>query len=170
MNYLLHPDCSHQYPGNHFLFSLKNIVRSQSYPHDVDKSVIHVMWITFRHIFQGWSEMVHVVLWFGMGEFYPYPSWLLHWYLSNQGPDSIYRWRLTSIGNPVVVIRQFCYHSISTMGFPRLVRWYLYTESGPRWRIVHMVSTLLMSDVFGTRFYPYPSGLLHWHCEKTWWI
>ena len=47
------------------------------------------------------------------------------------GPDSIKRYRLTSIGNPIVEIRRSYDHLISTMGFPILVRWYLYIESGP---------------------------------------
>ena len=36
-----------------------------------------------------------------------------------------------SIGNPIVEIRQCYYSLISTMGFPILVRWHLYIESGP---------------------------------------
>ena len=40
--------------------------------------------------------------------------------------------RLTSIGNPIVDIRRSYDRLISTMGFPILVRRYLYIESGPR--------------------------------------
>ena len=47
------------------------------------------------------------------------------------GPDSIYRWHLTSIGNPIVEIRRSYDRLISTMGFPMLVRRHLYIESGP---------------------------------------
>ena len=50
----------------------------------------------------------------------------------HQGPDSIQRCHLTSIGNPIVEIRRSYDRLISTMGFPILVRWYLYIESGPR--------------------------------------
>ena len=49
------------------------------------------------------------------------------------GPDSIYRWHLTSIGNPIMEIRQSYDRLISTMGFPILVRCHLYIESGPRY-------------------------------------
>ena len=49
-----------------------------------------------------------------------------------QGPDSIQRCHLTSIGNPIVEIRQSYDRLISTLGFPILVRWYLFIESGPR--------------------------------------
>ena len=48
------------------------------------------------------------------------------------GPDSIKRWHLTSIGNPIVETRRSYDRLISTMGFPILVRWHLYIESGPR--------------------------------------
>ena len=48
------------------------------------------------------------------------------------GPDSIWRWHLTSIGNPIVEIRRSYDRLISTMGFPILVRCHLYIESGPR--------------------------------------
>ena len=47
------------------------------------------------------------------------------------GPDSIYRCRFTSWGNPIVEIRRSYDRLISTMGFPKLVRWHLYVESGP---------------------------------------
>ena len=49
-----------------------------------------------------------------------------------QGPDSIQRWYLTSIGNPIVEIRRSYDRLISTMGFPIPVRRHLYIESGPR--------------------------------------
>ena len=54
----------------------------------------------------------------------------LNTFLNNQGPDSIKRWHLISIGNPIVEIRWSDDRLISTMGFPILVRWHL--ESGPR--------------------------------------
>ena len=50
-----------------------------------------------------------------------------------QGADSIQRFHLTSIGNPIVAIRRSYDRLISTMGFPILVRWHLYIESGPSW-------------------------------------
>ena len=46
-----------------------------------------------------------------------------------QGTESIQIY-LTSIGNPIVEIRQSYNRLISTMGFHILVRWHLYTESG----------------------------------------
>ena len=49
-----------------------------------------------------------------------------------QGPDAISRCHLTSIGNPIVEIRRSYDRLIPTMGFPILVRRYLYIESGPR--------------------------------------
>ena len=49
----------------------------------------------------------------------------------DQGADSIKRCYLTSIGNPIVEIRRSYDGLISTMGFPILVRWHLYIESGP---------------------------------------
>ena len=50
----------------------------------------------------------------------------------NLGADSIKIYHLTSIGNPIVEIRRSYDRLISTMGFPILVRWHLYIESGPR--------------------------------------
>ena len=47
------------------------------------------------------------------------------------GIDSISRWHLASIGNPIVEIKPFYDRLISTMGFPILVR-HLYIESEPR--------------------------------------
>ena len=47
------------------------------------------------------------------------------------GLDSIWRWHLTSIGNPIVEIRRSYNRLIPTMGFPILVRRQLYIESGP---------------------------------------
>ena len=53
------------------------------------------------------------------------------WPLADRSPI---RYRLTSIGNPIVEIRRPYDHltCISTMGFPILVRQDLYIESGPR--------------------------------------
>ena len=45
-----------------------------------------------------------------------------------KGADSVQRWHLTSIGNPIVEIRRSHDRLISTMGFPILVRWHLYIE------------------------------------------
>ena len=45
-------------------------------------------------------------------------------------PDSIWRCHLTSTGNLVLEIRWSQDRLISTMGFPILVRWHLYIESG----------------------------------------
>ena len=52
-----------------------------------------------------------------------------------QGPDSIRRCCLTSIGNPTVEIRESYDRLISTMGFRILEKWHLYIESGPRTRV-----------------------------------
>ena len=57
--------------------------------------------------------------------------WKIWWRKFTQSPDSIQRWYLTSISNPIVEIRWSYDHLISTMGFPMLVRRHLYIESGP---------------------------------------
>ena len=63
------------------------------------------------------------------------PLWCTYVIRNNtQGPDSIWRCRLTSIGNPIVEIRRSYDRLISTMGFPIPVRRHLYIESGP-WSI-----------------------------------
>ena len=46
--------------------------------------------------------------------------------------DYFYQMKAIPIGNPIVEIRRFYDRLISTMGFPILVRWHLYIESGPR--------------------------------------
>ena len=48
-----------------------------------------------------------------------------------QGSDSVQRWHLTSIANPIVEIRRSDHRLISTMGFLILIR-HLYIEWGPR--------------------------------------
>ena len=60
-------------------------------------------------------------------------SWSYHWNpkSQSQGPDSIKRCCLASIGKPIVEIRWSYDRLISTMGFPVLVRQHLYIESGP---------------------------------------
>ena len=50
----------------------------------------------------------------------------------NQGPDSISRWHLTSIGDTIADIKRSLDSLISRMEFPILVRRHLYIESGPR--------------------------------------
>ena len=62
------------------------------------------------------------------------------------GPDSIKRCHLTSIGNPIVEIRRSYDRLISTMGFPILVRWHLYIESGP-WSLPLITVTLLPAQL-----------------------
>ena len=47
-----------------------------------------------------------------------------------QGLDSIERGYLTGIGNPILEIRRSYERRISTIGFPILVRWHPYIESG----------------------------------------
>ena len=53
------------------------------------------------------------------------------------GLGSIKRCHLTSIGNPIVEIRRSYDRLISAMGFPILIRRYLYIESGPWLLHVH---------------------------------
>ena len=65
------------------------------------------------------------------------------------GADSIQRCHLTRIGNSIVEIRRSNDRLISTNGFPTLVRWYLYIESGP-WSYCSLVLNHLC-DSF-TRF------------------
>ena len=57
--------------------------------------------------------------------------WCHGWTTCLLGCDSIKRCHLTSIGLPIVEIRRSYDCLISTMGFPILVRWHLYIESGP---------------------------------------
>ena len=59
---------------------------------------------------------------------------VLSYYISLEhlGADSIKIYRLTSIGNLIVEIRRSYDRLISTIGFPILIRWHLYIESGPR--------------------------------------
>ena len=77
----------------------------------------------------------------------------------NQGGDSIKRCHLTSIGNPTVEIRRSYDRLISTMGFPILVRWHFYIESGSRKQydscychIAVMAWVASQADVIGTFF------------------
>ena len=56
-------------------------------------------------------------------------------FIKNRAPiqyDVSIRWHLTSIGNPIVEIRQSYDRLIPTMGFPILVRRHLYIETGSR--------------------------------------
>ena len=55
----------------------------------------------------------------------------LHYRGNKLSPDSIKRCHLTSIGNPIVEIRQYYDRLISTMGFPIPRRRHLYIELGP---------------------------------------
>ena len=56
------------------------------------------------------------------------PAWDYYMY---PGPWFNIRCHLTSIGNPIMEIRRSYDRLISTMGFPILVRYKLYIESGP---------------------------------------
>ena len=69
----------------------------------------------------------------------------------HQGVDSILRCHLTSIGNPIVEIGRSYNRLISTMGFPILVIWYLYTESGPRPQRVNSRSHPMWVSVYIVR-------------------
>ena len=53
-------------------------------------------------------------------------------YLLGAGPWFNIKMLSTCIGNPIVEIRRSYDRLISKMGFPMLVRWHLYIESGPR--------------------------------------
>ena len=70
------------------------------------------------------------------------------------GSDSIKIWNLTSIGNTIVEIRRSYNRLISTMGFPILVRWHLYIESGPwcfvqsKWPVWVAVAWCLIQTFF----------------------
>ena len=73
------------------------------------------------------------------------PQWVKTEITGNaQGPDSIWIWHLTSIGNHIVEIRRSYDRLISTMGFPILVRWHLYIESGPRFVLTSMATGTLI--------------------------
>ena len=63
-----------------------------------------------------------------------------------QGADSVLRC-LTSLGNPIVEIRQSCFCLISRMGFPILVRWHLDIELGSRRYIRRVVMALLLKPI-----------------------
>ena len=76
--------------------------------------------------------------------------------LMNKGPgaDSIKIYYLTSIRNPIVEIRRSYDRHFSTMGFPILVRWHIYIESGPwlltqtqNWPKLATCATLTPSDL-----------------------
>ena len=54
--------------------------------------------------------------------------------IGNPGADPTWRCHLASIENPIVEIRRSHDRLISTMRFPILVRWHLYSESGLRSR------------------------------------
>ena len=68
-------------------------------------------------------------------------DWIISVYCRHLSPDSIWRCRLTSIGNPIVEIRRSYDCLISTMGFPILARRCLYIESGPRLSYSNYLST-----------------------------
>ena len=58
----------------------------------------------------------------------PKQTWLTPWTLIQYKDDIL---PVTSIGNPIAEIRRSYDRLISAMGFPILVRWHLYIESGP---------------------------------------
>ena len=53
-------------------------------------------------------------------------NWVITMAAEALGADSIWRYHLTSIGNPIMEISWSYNHLISTMGFPILIRWHLY--------------------------------------------
>ena len=78
----------------------------------------------------------------------PYTYWNHKVYVL--GADSISRWCLSSIGIPIMKIRQSHHHlDIFTIGFPILLRWHFYCESGLWWfhvlKATHM--TALQDDI-----------------------
>ena len=68
-----------------------------------------------------------------------YWTWWLRWELGivTRAQIQYKKYHLTSIGNPIVEIRQSYDHLISAMRFPILVRQHLYIESGPRSYYTH---------------------------------
>ena len=88
-----------------------------------------------------------------------------------QGADSIWRCNLTTIGNPTVEIRRSYDHLISTMGFPILVRWHLYIESGLRLGShVLMIFVLCIGGLVGTNItYIYGTLLVLSMHFSQWW-
>ena len=62
------------------------------------------------------------------------------------GADSLKRYHLTTIGNPIVEIRRSYDRLISTMGFPILTRWHLYIESGP-WCVIVTSRCITFSNI-----------------------
>ena len=71
-----------------------------------------------------------------------------HWRQYVLGPDSVWRQHLTSIGNTIVEIRRLYDRLISKMGFPILVRWHLYIESGP-WLLYQWTTKAKLILFFG---------------------
>ena len=58
------------------------------------------------------------------------------------GADSIQKYHLTRIGNPIVGIRVSYDHLISTVGFP--TRWHVHIESGPSPKLTHIILILIL--------------------------
>ena len=94
----------------------------------------------------------------------------------NQGVDSIQRYHLTGIGNPIEEIRRSYDRLISTMIFPTLVRWHLYIESGPwirRLRCTQNVTDFTKHSLFFHLRYTDkvkatdPVSMYIWSCDKT---
>ena len=88
-----------------------------------------------------------------------------------KGPDSIQRWHLTSIGSPIVEIRRSYGRLIYTMGFPILVRWHLYIESGPSlFTTCHKMTMLNIGIRPGPFFYllSWSPSHLNFFFQVTW--
>ena len=88
------------------------------------------------------------------------------WLHGDLGPDSIYRCHLTSIGNPIVEIRQSQDRLTSTMGFPILVRCHLYFETAPWDELSHQIHTHQEFHLLGSLKWWIPSqinGLVQKH-------
>ena len=89
-------------------------------------------------------------------------------YYCQLGPDSIWRCCLTSIGNSIVEIRRSYDCLISIMGFPILVRWHLYIESGPwTYQTFKYVQCYLLDSPISTQFITFESSTKWWTFHKV---
>ena len=75
------------------------------------------------------------------------------------------------IGNLIVEIRRSYDHLISTMGFPILVRWHFYIESGPStWNLLvfdlQMASCILVNINSGNDLLPVQCQGITWTTDK----
>ena len=127
--------------GTHWKFQLENPIRSTtSAIHKFREIICETSWPFVQGIH--WSPVTKASdagLWYllwstreqTVGQTMGTPIiWDAIAFIMTPGPWFNIRWHLTSIGNPIVGIRRSYDRLISTMGFPILVRWHLYIESG----------------------------------------